>query len=45
MGQVGIGMAKIQGWKQLKGNSIIQKNKSNFWEKYRRTLFLSVLMK
>lgn len=45
MGQVGIGMAHVQGRKQLKENSVIQKNKSNFREKYERTLFLGVLMK
>lgn len=40
MGQVGIGMAQGQGWKQFKGNSVIQKNKSNFREIQKRTFFL-----
>lgn len=42
MGQVRIRMA--QGWKQLKGNSVTQKINLTM-EQYKRTLFLSVLMK
>lgn len=30
MGQLGIGMAQVKGWKQLKGNSVIQKTKSTY---------------